>query len=150
MAEITSTGTPTVGTGAVLTLGTSTLTANILSIQHSGHGYEEYEVTNLSTSGGRLFQPTELYDPGTLTLEILFEPTVGVGWGTLADNTHEQDETVKISYPISFGSNNSTKATLQSAKGFLKSIEYTLNLEERNTATVVVRMSGSLVHTDEA
>jgi len=127
-------------TGATITFGTSSFTANIIdTIDWSGIERAVIETTHFGSTlpssarqvGGRTFIPGKLVDPGELTLQIQYDPTLDLPLGS-----GDVAETITLTPPSGMASNPIT------GSGFMRSARIGLPLEGLATATVVVKFTG--------
>ena len=134
-------GTADVGTGITITFATATnddWAAELLSVEHGDVERPAIDTTHLGTTGGRTFIPGNLYDPGTITCECAFLPD------DPPRITHTA-ETITITWPLGSGG---TPANTQ-ATGFITGYTRTGSLEEKMTANVTIKVSGSITDTAE-
>jgi hypothetical protein len=127
-----------VGTGTTLTGGTSGWTSPILSIEVSDISRESVETSHLGTTTAKTFMPGDLYDPGSIELEILFDTdnVSSVGLPPISAAA----ETWTITFPIPSGL--ATGATA-AGSGFLTGWGWSIPLEDRVTGTVTLKMTGT-------
>lgn len=52
----------------------SNFLATATSFSWEGLSREPIDVTTLATTGGKVYEPADIYDPGTFSAEILFDP----------------------------------------------------------------------------
>ena len=126
--------TATVGTGATITFNTGFF-AEMISISADDWSRESIDSTHLGTTTARTFLPSTLYDPGTLTVEMLMVPgTTPVTPMTAAA------ETVTVTFPDS-------GAATYAASGFMTVFSYGIPLEDRITATATIKFTGAITVT---
>lgn len=127
-------------TGATITFGTSSFSANIIdTIDWSGVERAVIETTHFGSTqpssarqvGGRTFIPGKLADPGELTLQIQFDPTLDLPIGSA-----DVAEAITLTPPSGIASNPIT------ASGFIRSARAGMALEGLATATIVVKFTG--------
>ena len=121
-----------VGTGATVGFGTSTYVAEITDIQWTGITRPSVDITHLASTTARAFMPGDLYDPGMMKLEILYDPR------TIKPPMNGAAETVTITFPSS---------DTAAASGFFTDWEFGIPLEDKMTATVSVKFSGIITIT---
>lgn len=126
-----------VGTGATLTLGTSAWSGQITSISHSGISRPAVDITHLGSSAARQFKATDLYDPGTLEIEVLFEPSSDAVPYAVASSI--ANEVVTITFPKPAES-YATAATMVSA-GHVEEFSYGVPLEDLMTGSFTIKLS---------
>lgn len=119
--------TPDTGLGTAITFSNGFL-ARVLSIEISGIERGELDSTTMgSTAGGKTFLPTDMYDPGEMSVEMQFDtdaapPITGAA------------ETVTITWP---------DAETWACSGWLKSLSVNAAAEDIMTATAVIKFTGS-------
>lgn len=119
--------TPDVGTGTSIAFATSFL-ANLTNVNWSGISRPAVDTTHMGTTPARTFMPGDLYDPGSLSVEMQFDtdaspPITGAA------------ETVTVTFP---------DAETWSASGFLTEFAFTAATEEVMTATATVKFTGTV------
>lgn len=65
-----------VGTGTTIAFGTSLFTAQITAVNGSGVTRVALQTSHMGTTTGHTKIPGDLHDPGTVTLSILWDPSV--------------------------------------------------------------------------
>lgn len=128
------------GTGASITFGTSSFTANITAINGESIERASIETSHLGTTTARTFIPGDLFDPGSISLDIQFDPDTEPPWNGAT-------ETVTITFPLSSAG---TTAADWEASGFMTSFDYGVPLEELMTGTMTVKLTGDITVTAEA
>lgn len=121
-----------VGTGATIAFSSS-LFAEILSIDFSGLTREAVDTTKMSTTTSRTFIPGDLYDPGELTVELNFDQDGGYLAAASA-----APATVTVQLPDGAGTAQWT------ASGFLTNLDWTAPLEDKMTATATLKLTGNV------
>jgi len=124
------------GQGASVTLATTGSVGAVRSITLPEFVIEALEDHDLSTTGFKTKIPTDLADPGEVTLEILWDnsvntevPSIGVA------------ETVTVTWPI-VTSTNTTAGKLEGT-GFISSVKLPdMNTGELQVATITVMFDG--------
>jgi hypothetical protein len=120
---------PDLGFGATITFSSSFFTARALNIQWTGMEREWVETTTLATTGGKTFVPSDVYDPGSLEVEMQFRsgttpPIVGAS------------ETVTITFP---------DLETWAASGYMSGIEWTAPLTgDVMTARATLKFTGAI------
>lgn len=122
-----------VGTG--LTVSGTTYTAEILSVTWSGISREAIETTYMGTTTARTFAAGELYDPGEVTFEVAFDPGASATLPVAA-----AAGTITVTH-------TDTGAATWAATGFATSMEWTVPLEDRSTASITYKLSGAITVT---
>ncbi len=133
-------GTAAVGTGSILTLGSGIVfTVNRLSFSMDGLSLESIETTHMGTALAKTFIPSDLYDPGTLTVEFQVDsatPATTMDVETLMDGGTDTWN-IAFSGGGDFGGN-----------GFVKEVSWNMPLEELATGTLVLQCSGVIATTN--
>lgn len=128
-----------VGTGASISFGTSGFSAYITEISGPGLTRDPVETTHLGTTGGKTFRPGDLYDGGEVTLSVMHDPSI-----TPPMTSNQQAETITITCPIPSGL---TTGATWVFSGFMTNYNPTLPLEDKMTASVTIKVTGSLAIT---
>jgi len=124
--------------GATVSFGSVFSSLNLASISHSGVSRNTVDASHLGTSGGKEFLASSMYDPGEISCEVHFDPSLkSTIMSALTNDSTAQALT--ITYP-----NGGTSTTAWSAYGFLTGFEVTASKEELMTATATVKLSGSI------
>ena len=129
-----------IGTGASVTFGTSSFTANYTDINWGGIERTSVQTSHLGTTTAHTFVPGDLFDPGEATFEIQFDP----------DDYPPIDqaaETITVTFPV--GAGGSSGATW-AATGFATGFEFGVPLEDLMTGTLTVKFSGDITDTDQS
>ena len=132
-------GTTAVGTGTVFTFGTSTFTVDRLSYAVDGLSRESIDTTHMATSDAKTFIASDLYDPGTLTIEFQLDsvtPATTMDVETLLGSA-AQTWNIAMQGTGDFGGN-----------GFIKELSWNYPLEELATGTMVFQCSGAIATTN--
>jgi hypothetical protein len=96
------------------------------------------DASHLGTSGGKEFLASSMYDPGELSCEVHFDPTLKATISAAMTNDGTA-QALTITYP-----SGGTTTTAWSAYGFLTGFDVTAQKEELMTATATVKLSGSI------
>lgn len=120
-----------VGTGITIAFGTSSFTAEVLSINGNDISRTAVDVTHMGSSRME-FMPGDLVDEGSIDLEIGLDPDVQPPISGVA-------ETITITFPIPAGDSNG--ATLVFT-GFVTDWSFAVPLEDKMTATVTIKSDG--------
>jgi hypothetical protein len=126
-----------VPTGTTITFATSGFTANIInSIQWTGISRPVIETTHFGSTqattrqiGGRTFIPGKLTDPGTLEIEVQYDPTAEIP-------VRRDAETITIQPPTGQAS-----GTI-SGTGFVSQVSIGEPLDGLPTAQLTIKWSG--------
>jgi len=119
------------GTGITITFDSGYF-GSIQSISHSGVTREVSDTTTFGTAGGRTFEPSDVYDLGSLSVDILFDPEVtpNVIGGAA--------EAVSVAY-------SNANASTWNCTGFMT--DFTINaadVDSRVTASATLKLTGNL------
>lgn len=128
-----------VGTGSTIGFGTSSFAANIVSFGLS-RTRPSIDATHLGTTGGREAIAGKLVD-GEVTFEISFDSTATIPIGAVA-------ETITITYALQVSSNG-TQAS-HAFTGFITSADITNANEEKITASITVKVAGTITEVLES
>lgn len=132
--------TPDIGTGATINFGSSGFSAHITHIDHSGISRAVVETSHLGTTTARTFIPGDLYDGGTVALDLNFDPNDQPPITSTA-------ETVTITFPVKAGQSSGASAQFSA---FVSDWGYTVPLEDKMTATITLKVTGAITWTDGA
>lgn len=135
-------GIPNDGSGATLTMGTSTweTTALITSITPESVTRSELETTHLGTTTARTFIPEDLVNNGFFSVEVLFHDFI-----TINTMISAAAETLTITYPLIA---TQSTAALITGSGFC--VEYTpptATVGELMKSTVKFKWTGVVTYT---
>ena len=121
------------GFGTTIAFSSSFL-AEVISVDWSGIARESIETTHLTTANNaKTFIPSDVYEPGEVSVEMAFDPTT-------APPITGAAETLTVTFP---GAGDTWAAA-----GFLTSFDLNSPLEDRMTATAVVKLSGPITVTN--
>lgn len=139
-------GSQYVATGATAAFTTGTglaTTCDIVSVNWDGaFSFETIETTNLATTTARTYKPGNLYDGGTVTLEIHLDADFADGtppW-PFATPTAAVD-TLTITLP------SSTTTSTWAASVIVTGISFNATTEQLITATVTCKVTGAITIT---
>lgn len=121
-----------VGTGTTVAFGTSSFTAEVLSVNGNDISREDIETTHMGTTNYRTFMPSDLVDGGSVDMEIAFDPDSQPPFTAAA-------ETITITFPLPAG--QSTPADVEFS-GYVSSWSWSDPLEERMTADITIKVDG--------
>ncbi len=121
-----------VGTGTTIVFGTSSFTAEILSVNGNDISREDVPTTHMGTTNYHTFMPSKLVDGGSIEMEIAFDPDSQPPITAAA-------ETITITFPLPSG--QSTAANL-AFSGYVNSWSWSDPLEERMTANITIKVDG--------
>lgn len=127
-----------IGYGTVVTFGVSGYSGEIFDVRIQGVTRNSIDTTHMATPlagpgnfGSKTFIPSKLVDPGTLVLQIHWNP----------DNIppiEGSKETITITW---------SEGATYAGEGFVVSFDVTAPLEDKMVATTTVKASGSWTHT---
>lgn len=130
-----------VGTGASISFGTSSWTAEVVDIQWSGISREAIETSHLATAapganefGNRTFIPGNLSDPGEMTIQYHMNPDT-------EPPIDQPAETITLSV-----GDSATPATW-ACSGFVTSVDNSIPLDDKMVGTMTVKFSGNVTQT---
>lgn len=126
--------------GASITFGTSGFTAAFTGISHDGIERGSIPTTHLGTTVAHTYIPSDLFDPGELTMDLQFDP----------DDFPPIDqpaETITVTFPLGSGASVAAK---WAASGFATAFNYALQVEQLMTGQLKVKFSGDITDTDES
>lgn len=127
-----------IGQGTYVTFGTALQSATGYKITGVNHGGISRAVANAThmTSTAKEFVGSAIYDPGELSVEVLFDPAVRV----TADLTNVATNQVVNVYWAAGG----TTTMMWSAYGFATSFEAGAQMEDMMSGTLTIKLSGTL------
>jgi hypothetical protein len=127
------------GSGTLLKLGTATV-AQRVSIDGPEIAVEAIPTSNLDTTGGKTFRPSLIYDPGTLSLTVQYNPK---------DTTHQSVLALMVPTPTAGNwTLQFTDGSTYAFSGFPTKWKVTsVELEENIEADVEIQISGNIVIT---
>ena len=127
------------GFGATIAFATSTFTADVYSISHSGVARKPVDKTHMGSANSRMdFCPAKLVDSGTYELELAFNPN---GAAVPIDGA---TEVITLSYPSATGPTTVAKDVFS---GFITNFSEKVPLDDRMTMTVTLKITGLIVRT---
>lgn len=122
-----------IGTGSTITWSSGKIT-QITAISWSGWSRGSVNTSHMGTTEAHTFIPTDLYDPGELTVELNFEPTDDQAVPMVA-----AAESVTVTFP---------GADTWGCSAFMTGFEFNDPMEDKMTATVTLKFSGDITITD--
>jgi hypothetical protein len=132
---------PNYGTGAAITFSTGFF-AYITNIDWDGIERPVLDTTNNATTTAKTYIPGKLYDSGTMTVELLLDPSTDFTTPLTA-----AAGSITLTFP-KLGS--ATTAATWVASGFMASWKATSPLEDVQTATATVKFSGAITVTAQS
>ena len=127
-----------IGQGTFVGFGTALHTATgykITGVNHSGVSRAVADATHMLSSA-KEFIGSAVYDPGELSVEVLFDPAVK----PTADLANVATNQVVSVYWASGG----TTTTLWSAFGYATGFEASAAMEDMHSGTLTIKLSGTL------
>ncbi len=121
-----------VGTGTTIVFGTSSFSAELLSINGNDISREDIDVTHMGSSAYKEFMPSDLIDGGSIDIEIAFDPDAQPPIAAAA-------ETITITFPIPAGSASGATFVFT---GYINTWSWTDPLEDKMTATATIKVDG--------
>lgn len=94
------------------------------------------DASHMGTTGGKEYVASEIYDPGEVSAEILFDPATKPFASLTAVSTTQAVE-------VRFAAGGAT-TQLWSAYGYVTGFEAGSQMEEMQTGTVTIKLSGSV------
>lgn len=123
------------GTGATIAFGTSSYSADILSINGSGITRPSIDTSHMGSTV-RTFIPGDLVDNGTVEVEIIFDPDDQPPISAAA-------ETITIEF-----NSPETTGAQAAGSGFVTDWEFGAPLEDKMTGTYTIKWAGAVTWTD--
>ena len=126
-----------IGQGTYVTFGTvlSTSGYKITGVNHGGMSRAVADATHM-TSTAKEFVGSAIYDPGELSVEVLFDPTIKPT-ADLSSVSTNQVVTV-------YWANGGTAVTQWTAAGFLTGFEAGAQMEDMMSGTLTIKLSGTI------
>jgi len=121
------------GNGTTITFGTSSFSANLLSVGGPGRSRGSIETSHMGTTTSHTFIPDDLVDNGEVSLEFEFN-----GYDTPPINGAVETIT------IAWGGTGDTWAF----SGFMTNYEPSAAMGDRMTATATLKVTGDITITD--
>lgn len=127
-----------IGQGTFVGFGTALHTATgfkITGVNHGGITRAVADATHMLSSA-KEFVASAIYDPGELSVEVLFDPSIKptADLANVATN-----QTVNV-----YWASGGTTTTLWSAYGYMTQFEAGAQMEEMMSGTVTIKLSGTL------
>ena len=127
-----------IGQGTYVTFGTclaGTAGYKITGVNHGGMSRAVAEATHM-TSVAKEFVASSIYDPGELSVEVLFDPTIK----PTADLTN-----VSINQVVTvYWANGGSAVTQWTAFGFATGFEAGAQMEDMMSGTLTIKLSGTI------
>lgn len=122
-----------VGTGTTATFGTSGFSGDLLNVDWGGISREQFQTSHMGTTVAHTYKPVTLKDPGEITLEFAFEPTLDIG---ILDDAAE---TLTIDW--------AAIGTTWAASVFCTNVDIVGPLEEKMMWTMTLKVTGNITVT---
>ena len=122
-------GDPDIGTGTSIAFSTSFL-AKVLSIDWSGISRAAIGTSNMATTTAHTFMPGDLYDAGSLSVEMIFKSNA-----SFTTPISAAAETITITFPDS---------ETWACSGFMTGFGITARNEELITASATLKFTGAI------
>ena len=120
-----------VGTGTTIAFGTTGFTALVRSINGADLSRPAINTSHLGTTNAHTYIPGDLYDPGGVEFEVLFDPE-----NLFDDKIYSTAlEEIVITFP---------DASTLTADGYVSNFAFSNPLEEVVTATFKVEFTGEI------
>lgn len=129
-----------VATGISIVFATSSFSAEMLDVGIGGISRESFDFGHHGTTGGRPFKPGKTYDPGELTLDILYDPNS-------QPPIEGAPEVITITFPVPEGDSSGAEHEIT---GFVTNFDIQGPFEDRLTASITIKLSGDWTFTDSA
>jgi hypothetical protein len=126
----------TISFGGILTNTSNSSTYKVNGINWGGISREVVDASHMLTSGGKEFLASENYDPGEISVEIHFDPSISP-ISAMTNVSTAQVVAVRFA-------NGGTNTALWSAYGFLSQFEAGAPKDDMMTGTVTIKLSGSI------
>lgn len=108
----------------------------ITGLSWSGVERAVADATHMGTTGGKEYVASEVYDPGEVSAEILFDPAIKP-WTSLTNVASTQAVEVRFAA-------GGTLTQLWSAYGYVTGFEAGSQMEDMQTGTVTIKLTGSV------
>lgn len=130
-----------IGQGSYITFGSvlgsqATGVYKLTGLSWSGIERASADATHMMTTGGKEYVASGVYDPGEISAEILFDPSVKP-WTAITNTGTAQAVSV-------YFANGGDTTALWSAYGYLTGFEAGSQMEDMQTGTVTIKVTGSI------
>jgi hypothetical protein len=126
----------TISFGGILTNTSNSSTYKVNGINWGGISREVVDASHMLTPGGKEFLASENYDPGEISVEIHFDPSISP-ISAMTNVSTAQVVAVRFA-------NGGTNTALWSAYGFLSQFEAGAPKDDMMTGTVTIKLSGNI------
>ena len=136
--------------GMVVSFGTATGTAtaatlaNVTNISGLGGDVEEIDVTSHDSSGAYREFVASFLDAGEVTFDVNFDPNQTTHRATTGGILYLRDQRLVVPWKLTFPGSPTHSATFQ---GFVKGAPFDAPFDDKLSATVTVRVTGSATWT---
>lgn len=128
-----------VGQGSSISFGT-TLSGSagykLTNISWSGASRNVADASHMLTVGGKEYLSSQIYDPGELTAEILFDPAIKP-WADFTNVSSTQAVVVAFA-------NGGTNTAAWSCYGYISGFEASAPVDDMMTGTVTIKLHGNV------
>lgn len=131
-----------IGTGATVSGANLPATYNIVSITHGDMSVEQIATSHLGTTGGMTFLRGDLFDPGTLEVEVQMDTEDPLTNDIPLTNVAAD---LVLTFPLASGD---TSGATMTASATLQSASMNFPLEDLVTATLTFKLSGAVTWVD--
>lgn len=115
---------------------TNTAQYRVNSISLSGMSRDVVDASHMLTSGGKEFVASSIYDPGELSVEVQFDPSIRP-WTAITNASVQQSVSM-------YFANGGTATLMWSAYGYMSGFEASVPKDDMMTGTVTIKLQGSL------
>lgn len=129
----------TISFGSILTNASNTTTFKVTGISWSGIMRDVVESSHMLTTGGKEYIASETYDPGDLSVDILFDPTVNP-LNAITNVATNQVVFVRFSN----GGTAAGSTSAWSANGYLSAFDIGVPRDALMTGTCKIKLSGNI------
>lgn len=130
-----------IGQGTYITFGSILGSATsgvykLTGLSWSGIERAAVDASHMTSSGGKDYVASSVYDPGEVSAEILFDPSVKP-WTALTNVSTNQAVEVRFA-------NGGDTTLMWSAYGYVSGFEAGSQVEDMQSGTVTIKVSGSI------
>lgn len=130
-----------IGQGTYITFGTllsggTASSYKLTGLSWSGIERASADATHMLTVGGKEYVASGIYDPGEISAEILFDPSIKP-WTAITNTSSAQAVEVRFA-------NGGDTTALWSGNGYLTGFEVGSQVEDMQTGTVTIKLTGSV------
>ena len=128
----------TISFGSILTNASNSTTFKVTGLSWSGISRDVTDASHMLTTGGKEYIGSETYDPGDLSVDILFDPTIS----PLVAITNVATNQVVFVRFSNGGTAGGTSAW--SANGYLSAFDIGVPRDALMTGTCKIKLSGNI------